>query len=221
MSKHRESQPSSRAEGHRRCRASCSAHALPTWSPVSQAGARCPRPSHPICSSPIAPTGQVTIVVSRSEMGTGIRTSLAMVLADELDADWQSDPRGAGARRRQIRRPEHRRLEERSSAAEYDARGRRHGAPYAGDCRGTVAGALRRPRATPRPAPWCSVPPASAWAMANWRTTRRSCRCRRPRQCAEVARRLALHRQAACRSSIWTTSCTAARSMASTWCCRE
>ena len=37
----------------------------------------------------IASTGQVTIVVSRSEMGTGIRTSLAMVLADELDADWQ------------------------------------------------------------------------------------------------------------------------------------
>src|SRR4029077_12784026 len=36
----------------------------------------------------IASSGQVTIVVSRSEMGTGIRTSLAMVLADELDADW-------------------------------------------------------------------------------------------------------------------------------------
>ena len=28
------------------------------------------------------------IVAHRSEMGTGIRTSLPMVLADELEADW-------------------------------------------------------------------------------------------------------------------------------------
>jgi isoquinoline 1-oxidoreductase beta subunit len=33
-------------------------------------------------------TGLVTIVAHRSEMGTGIRTGLPMVLADELDADW-------------------------------------------------------------------------------------------------------------------------------------
>jgi isoquinoline 1-oxidoreductase beta subunit len=32
--------------------------------------------------------GTVTIVAHRSEMGTGIRTSLPMVVADELDADW-------------------------------------------------------------------------------------------------------------------------------------
>jgi isoquinoline 1-oxidoreductase beta subunit len=32
--------------------------------------------------------GTVRIVAHRSEMGTGIRTSLPMVLADELDADW-------------------------------------------------------------------------------------------------------------------------------------
>jgi isoquinoline 1-oxidoreductase beta subunit len=30
----------------------------------------------------------VTIVASRSEMGTGIKTDLPLVLADELDADW-------------------------------------------------------------------------------------------------------------------------------------
>jgi isoquinoline 1-oxidoreductase subunit beta len=33
-------------------------------------------------------TGLVTIVAHRSEMGTGIRTGLPLVLADELDADW-------------------------------------------------------------------------------------------------------------------------------------
>jgi len=38
----------------------------------------------------VAPSGDVFIVVHRSEMGTGIRTSLAMILADELDADWRS-----------------------------------------------------------------------------------------------------------------------------------
>jgi isoquinoline 1-oxidoreductase beta subunit len=46
-------------------------------------------------------TGLVTIVAHRSEMGTGIRTGLPMVLADELEADWtrvkviqaQGDPR--------------------------------------------------------------------------------------------------------------------------------
>jgi isoquinoline 1-oxidoreductase beta subunit len=36
----------------------------------------------------IQPDGTVFIVTHRSEMGTGIRTSLPMVAADELDADW-------------------------------------------------------------------------------------------------------------------------------------
>src|SRR5689334_12273918 len=33
--------------------------------------------------------GTVIIVAHRSEMGTGIRSALPMVLADELDADWK------------------------------------------------------------------------------------------------------------------------------------
>ena len=48
--------------------------------------------------SPFAPNqwlrigadGRVTLVVARSEMGQGVRTSLAMILAEELEADWSS-----------------------------------------------------------------------------------------------------------------------------------
>jgi len=36
----------------------------------------------------IAPDGIVTIVAHRSEMGTGVRTSLPMIVADEMGADW-------------------------------------------------------------------------------------------------------------------------------------
>ncbi len=36
----------------------------------------------------IAPDGQVTIVAHRSEMGTGSRTSLPMIIADEMEAEW-------------------------------------------------------------------------------------------------------------------------------------
>ncbi|MDE2580652.1 MAG: xanthine dehydrogenase family protein molybdopterin-binding subunit [Rhodospirillales bacterium] len=36
----------------------------------------------------IDPSGQVTIIASRSEMGQGVRTSLPMVVADEMEADW-------------------------------------------------------------------------------------------------------------------------------------
>jgi isoquinoline 1-oxidoreductase beta subunit len=36
----------------------------------------------------IEPSGKVLIVAHRSEMGTGIRTGLPMVAADELEADW-------------------------------------------------------------------------------------------------------------------------------------
>jgi isoquinoline 1-oxidoreductase beta subunit len=62
---------------------------VPSWSPIAQANAETSSFA-PNLFVALAPTGQVTIIVSRSEMGTGIRTSLAMVLADELDADWRA-----------------------------------------------------------------------------------------------------------------------------------
>ncbi|HKA36961.1 MAG TPA: molybdopterin cofactor-binding domain-containing protein [Thermoanaerobaculia bacterium] len=34
--------------------------------------------------------GRVTLVIARSEMGQGVRTCLAMILADELEAEWPS-----------------------------------------------------------------------------------------------------------------------------------
>jgi len=36
----------------------------------------------------IDPQGDIRLVVTRSEMGQGVRTALAMILAEELDADW-------------------------------------------------------------------------------------------------------------------------------------
>lgn len=36
----------------------------------------------------IAPDGTVTVTCHRSEMGQGVRTSVAMVVAEELEADW-------------------------------------------------------------------------------------------------------------------------------------
>jgi isoquinoline 1-oxidoreductase beta subunit len=46
-------------------------------------------PFHPNLFVGIETDGTVHVVASRSEMGTAIRTSLPLVLADELDADWK------------------------------------------------------------------------------------------------------------------------------------
>jgi isoquinoline 1-oxidoreductase beta subunit len=51
------------------------ANAAPAWQPSVYLG--------------LEPDGTVIIVAHRSEMGTGIRSVLPTVLADELDADWQ------------------------------------------------------------------------------------------------------------------------------------
>ncbi|MBY0503859.1 MAG: molybdopterin-dependent oxidoreductase [Bryobacteraceae bacterium] len=56
--------------------------------PLAKA-AQAPAPWMPNVFVAIAPTGLVSIIAHRSEMGTGIRTALPMVLADELEADWK------------------------------------------------------------------------------------------------------------------------------------
>ncbi|AZG08212.1 xanthine dehydrogenase family protein molybdopterin-binding subunit [Pigmentiphaga sp. H8] len=43
----------------------------------------------PLVFVSIAVDGVVTIVAHRAEMGTGVRTSLPMVVADEMEADWE------------------------------------------------------------------------------------------------------------------------------------
>ncbi len=37
----------------------------------------------------IAPEGKITVMLTRSEMGQGVSTSLPMILAEELEADWK------------------------------------------------------------------------------------------------------------------------------------
>ena len=53
--------------------------------PIAEAATRSFKPNVYLS---IDESGLVTIVAHRSEMGTGIRTGLPMVLADELEADW-------------------------------------------------------------------------------------------------------------------------------------
>src|SRR5262249_814204 len=36
----------------------------------------------------VDPDGSVTVTICKSDMGQGVRTSLAMLAADEMDADW-------------------------------------------------------------------------------------------------------------------------------------
>jgi isoquinoline 1-oxidoreductase subunit beta len=67
------------------------ARVVPTSLLAQQAGFRTQAESSPLNPSVylgIRPDGTVFIVTHRSEMGTGIRTTLPQVAADELDADW-------------------------------------------------------------------------------------------------------------------------------------
>ena len=81
----------------------------------------------------IDPDGTVTIVAHRSEMGTGSRTSIPMVIADEMEADWDRVKIVQARRRRaEIRQPGHRRLAQPAPSHPAGARDRRLGAPHAG-----------------------------------------------------------------------------------------
>jgi len=57
----------------------------PLWASEGEAA---PAPLQPSLWMAIAPDGTVTIIAHRTEMGNGIKTSLPIVLADELGAAW-------------------------------------------------------------------------------------------------------------------------------------
>ena len=90
----------------------------------------------------ISSDNTVTIVAGRSEMGCGSRTSVPLVLADELDADWTKVKLAAGHWRQEIRRPGHRRLALGAQLLRPDACDRSDGTNDAGySRRATVEGA--------------------------------------------------------------------------------
>ncbi|MDH5315670.1 MAG: molybdopterin-dependent oxidoreductase, partial [Gemmatimonadota bacterium] len=62
--------------------------ALGTWLP-GQAEATAAGPLQPGVFVRVDPDGAVTIWMARADMGQGVRTALPMIVADELDADWQ------------------------------------------------------------------------------------------------------------------------------------
>jgi isoquinoline 1-oxidoreductase beta subunit len=70
------------------------AFAIPGCSPAEKRGGITDGSADPVFRPNafirIAPNGQVTMVLGHSEMGQGVSTSLPMLLAEELDADWST-----------------------------------------------------------------------------------------------------------------------------------
>jgi len=60
----------------------------PTLPPTATNTAIPESPLQPNLFIRIDPNGTVTFIIHRSEMGQGVRTALAMILAEELEADW-------------------------------------------------------------------------------------------------------------------------------------
>jgi isoquinoline 1-oxidoreductase beta subunit len=56
--------------------------------PAARADDSADKPIEPNVYIEIRPDGEIRLVAARSEMGQGVRTSLPMILAEELDADW-------------------------------------------------------------------------------------------------------------------------------------
>jgi len=64
------------------------AHAIEAFAGTGTASGADGAAWHPSVYLGIETDGTVIVVAHRSEMGTGIRTGLPMIVADELDADW-------------------------------------------------------------------------------------------------------------------------------------
>jgi isoquinoline 1-oxidoreductase beta subunit len=81
------------------------------WAAETSVGTHADRAAlHPSLFVGIDTDGTVYLVAARSEMGTTSRTSVPLILADELDADWKRVKTRTGDRRQAIRRSGHRRI---------------------------------------------------------------------------------------------------------------
>ena len=135
--------------------------------------------------------GAVTLVMPMVEMGQGTYTSLAMLLAEELEVGL--DQVGWSMRRPTTRSTPTRLLGMQMTGAfglgprllDAVAPGRR-GRPHPAD-RGRGQAMGRRPRHLPGASTaWSRTRPApAAWATASWRMPPRPCRCRRRQRGAE------------------------------------
>src|SRR5947199_6208 len=66
------------------------AFALPWRADAAVATAAAPPPFAPNAWLRIGTDGIVTLTIDRSEMGQGSQTGLALILAEELEADWST-----------------------------------------------------------------------------------------------------------------------------------
>ena len=106
----------------------------------------------------IDPASNVTLVMPQVEMGQGTYTSISMILAEELDADWSkvsfehAPPNDALYANPMLRPAGDRQLQLHPRLLDAAAQGRGRRADNAGRGRGDRLGRRRRPPAAPKPA---------------------------------------------------------------------